>query len=120
MKIFKTQQEVGFGHPLRKSDPMQYVLGNYFGVVAASEQQSRKSYHQYMADLERMNLINGPRNPTRASILQGEFVKKQQALASNNIQLTNMFKMKQFLAVKPRTDTHNTGKTAKSTIQQKA
>ena len=115
------EDEPTYGMPLRPSTPIRAVLGNFYGEIAGYEKKQKASFLKDIDAEDKHRLHNPPRNHTRASALaeshvikqyttQGFFdPKKASARGIEGVQTgtKSLFKMRKFLQVKPKTDTHN-------------
>ena len=94
--------------PLRPGTPIKAVLGNFYGEISGFQHKVRKQEFNQMDEVDRERLMNPPRTHTRASAMAGSYVTNtQKASTIGLVQPTSIFKMRKFLAVKPRTDTIN-------------
>ena len=114
-------KEFTYGMPCRPSTPIRDVMGNFFGEMAENEMtfkygQTRSNFRQTAAPAETKH--------TTKSKIADEFVKskghedaKQAKLMSGS---KDLFKIKRFDHIKPRTDTNNRSKAFKKAAEAQA
>ena len=100
-------EEFTYGMPLRPSTPIRDVMGNFFGEMAENEMQFK--YQHTKTNFRSSNLPTESKHTTKSKIAH-EFIKskgsedeKQAKLMSGS---KDLFKIKRFEKVKPRTDTN--------------
>ena len=107
-------QEFTYGIPCRPSTPIRDVMGNFFGEMAESEMVYK--YQKTANNFRRTGMPTEAKHTTKSKIAE-DFIKsrgkedeKQAKLMSGS---KDLFKIKRFDHVKPRTDTNNKKKTSK-------
>ena len=112
-------QEFVYGQPLRPSTPIRDVMGNFFGEMAESEMVYK--YQQTGNNFYKSKMPTEAKHTTKSKIAY-DFVKSKGSEGENLAKLMcgdkNLFKIKRFDKVKPRTDTNNRSKGFKKAAQE--
>ena len=93
-----------YGKALRPSTPIRDVLGNFYGDVAEHMMQSRYDYMR--KDTSQGVRLPSSNRHTRASALAKSHIIGKQVDEQIGGQ-KNVFKMKKFLKIEPRTNSNN-------------
>jgi hypothetical protein len=98
-----------YGAPLKPGTPMKAVLGNFYGEIAGFEHKIKTSGIRLSDEHFRKQLLNPPKTHTRASAMADTFVNSRtlKVAVEDPSSSKNLFKMKKFLDVEPRTSSKN-------------
>lgn len=98
-----------YGAPLKPGTPMKAVLGNFYGEIASFEQKIKTTGLQISDEHFRKSLFNPPKTHTRASAMADHYVnsKTLKIAVEDPSNSKNLFKMKKFLDIEPRTCSKN-------------
>jgi hypothetical protein len=98
-----------FGKPLGPATPIKDVLGNFFGEYAEHMHKSRQDF--YRSTSRNGSRLTCHKRHTRASNLAKSFILNGTESKNNTItgNHKDLFKMKKFQNIAPRTDTNLNG-----------
>ena len=102
-----------YGLPLRQSSPMREVIGNYYGEMAEGEMQYKYDSMRQTRSQFRSTARDNMRTTkhTQKSAVAADYVARKGIDNAKKTELMtggeNLFKMKKFQTVAPRTNTHN-------------
>ena len=106
-------EDHAYGKPLRRSSPMREVIGNYYGELAEGEliakydkmRDTRSQFHSTTRHGMR-TMKHTQKSMVAASYVQHrqDDIKKRATLMQGS---EDLFKMRKFKNVQPRTNTHN-------------
>ena len=106
-------EEFAYGKALRPSTPIREVLGNYYGEMAEGElmykyDTMRSTKNGFATTAKQMNRRTKHTNKSHSA---ARFVSQRQSDVQKKAELMkggeDLFKMRKFKKVIPRTDTHN-------------
>ncbi len=98
-----------YGAPLRPATPIKAVIGNFYGEIAGFEHKIRTNNQRESDENFRYSMLNPPKTHTRASAMANTFVNDStiKKAVDDPKNTKNIFKMKKFLQVEPRTSSKN-------------
>lgn len=67
-------QEFTYGVPLRPPTPIKAVIGNFYGEIAGYGHRTKSSGIRYSDENFRKQMLNPPKEHTRASAMANTFV----------------------------------------------
>ena len=110
--------EFTYGMPCRPSTPIRDVMGNFFGEMAENEMVYK--YNQTKTNFRRTGAPLEAKHTTKSKIAH-EFVKTRGQVDDKQARLMSgskdLFKIKRFDHVKPRTNTNNRSKAFKKAAE---
>lgn len=111
-------EDFTYGMPLRPSTPIRDVMGNFFGEMAESEMTYK--YEQTKGTFKGSALPTEAKHTMKSKIAH-DFVKSKGSEDDKTAKLMSgskeLFKIKRFNNVQPRTNTNNKSKAFKKEIE---
>jgi hypothetical protein len=105
-EFYLPEDQFVYGKPNRPSTPVGDVISNYYGEKASKQLEEK---YDFLRESTKPLGLRFARGHTKASALAHNFIS--QSLYSKSFKMTtsskDVFKMKKFQNVPPRTDTHN-------------
>ena len=105
--MYLPEEDHSYGRPNRPGTPVGDVISNFYGDIASKVLTQK---YDILQETQKPMSLKFARGHTKASTLAHSFISHKELSKEDKENVSkNLFKMRKFKNVKPRTDTNLTG-----------